>query len=793
MSVNNLPSQPTSFIGREKELAEVAALLADPNCRLLTLVGAGGMGKTRLAIQAAADQHPHFADGIYFVPLAPVSSPHLLPAAIAEALQISFFRSEDPRIQIVRYLSQKHLLLVMDNFEHLLDGARLLAELLQAAPNLKILVTSRERLNLQEEWLLSLDGLSYPTASFADALENYSAIQLFIQRARQVKTHFSLDENAVAVLSICRHVEGMPLGLELAASWLHRMSCQQIVAQMTHNPDFLTTSLRNVPERHRSLRLVFEQSWNLLSDEEQKVLTDLSGFRGGFDLQAAEYVASASLTILARLADKSLIRLNVDGRYDIHELLRQYAAEKLMHRDSADHPALRHLKYFANLVEEGEIYLFGREQVAWFDRLEIEFNNLRAALAWSIGNSEAEVGLRLASALCWFFTERGHAVEGLEWMERLLPLTPNAPPSLRAKALHSAGALAGHSNGNPTVRQYYEQALALSRQTNDRWNIAWTLCHLAFYQNKMYDTSQAAEMLDESLELFRELKDPLGLGHTLIRRVYIALFQEDYTHARVLLDEALPIAREAGDNIIMGWVFNNQGRIAWNIDDVLAQAKTYFEASVTHFRQARFLGGMCETLVLLAGAEDALGNPERARALYVEALTVLWAKTKYPVHHILAGLAHLAIPQRRFRYAATLLAAVDFNPLFHFIRLAPKMIYYESDASALRNQLDPSTFAEAWAAGRAMTRDQAIAYALENSPLPSETLSSIDTTDQPLTDRELEILRLIADGLNSREIAQKLVLSVGTIRWYLKLIYSKLDAHSRSEALARAKSLNILT
>ena len=258
MSVNYLPLQPTSFVGREKECADITSLLADRGCRLLTLVGPGGIGKTSLSVQAASGLVSQFTDGVHFISLAPVTSPDFLPSTIASILQISFFSLEEPRVQLMNFLSRKQILLIMDNFEHLLDGAKLLTELLQAAPNLKILVTSRERLSLREEWIFPLDGLPYPTESAVDSLENYGAVQLFVQRARQVQIHFMFDQNVQAVLSICRQVEGMPLALELAASWLWTMSCAQIASQIENDIDFLTSPLRNFPERHRSLLKVFD-------------------------------------------------------------------------------------------------------------------------------------------------------------------------------------------------------------------------------------------------------------------------------------------------------------------------------------------------------------------------------------------------------------------------------------------------------------------------------------------------------------------------------------------------------
>jgi predicted ATPase/DNA-binding CsgD family transcriptional regulator len=759
MSVNNLPSQPTSFVGREKELLEIANLLSDSNCRLLTLVGAGGIGKTRLALQAGVDQEPHFVDGVPFIPLTPIASSDLLMTAIEAALEI-------PRTQITHYLREKQMLLVMDNFEHLLRGVGLLTELLQAAPRLKILATSRERLNLQEEWVLALDGLSYPQESSTGSMGNYSAVQLFVQRAHQVQPHFSAEQNEQAVYAICRHVEGI-----------------------TNSLDFLTTPLRNIPERHRSLRMVFEQSWNLLSGDEQAVLMRLSIFHGGFDLEAAVQVADASPLLLAGLVDKSLVRLTSTGRYDLHELLRQYAADKLAEAGATDNTAHRHLDYFVKLTERGEAFLFGGEQIPWFDKLEIEFNNLRAALAWSLRDEEHEAGLRLISALCWFFTERDHPNEGFEWLERLLALNPNVPPSLRAKALYSAAALTGYMQEEKPTRLYGEQALALSRQLNDPWHIAWSLSHLGF--NIASDRERGITMLEESIVLFRELDDPFGLSHALVRRSIFAFVQKDYAYAHELLPQALAIASKAGDKIIMGWVYNMLGTITWHQDN-LRQAKLYYQNGLSIFREAHFDAGINITIRELAAAEDADGNYALAEALYKEALTLL-RNSINGIEIVLVGLASVASSNEQYTRTATLLGAVDPGFTTWIVNWHPKVVTYDRDIAAARTQLGETAFDEAWAAGKAMTRTEAIAYALADETSSVETPLPIPTADQPLTDRELEILNLVADGLNSREIAQQLVLSVGTIRWYLKLIYSKLDAHSRSEAIARARTLHILT
>ena len=359
-----LPFQPTGFVGRTAELAAITERLDDPTCRLLTLVGPGGSGKTRLAVQVAANCADQFDNGVYFVTLQPLDSSDLIVSTIAEVLSFRFSPGFDPQQQLLQYLREKALLLVLDNFEHLLDGVELLTELLKAAPRLKLLVTSREVLGLQEEWRYPVSGLQYPETDNVDQPGTYSAVQLFFERARQVRGGLSLADEQAGIVRVCQLVEGMPLALELAAVWAKALSADKIAIEIQRSLDFLSTSLRDVPQRHKSMQAVFEQTWERLSDEERRAFSTLSVFNGGFRREAAEAVAGVSIQILSDLVDKSLLRREPDGRYQIHELLRQYA-EALLEATSGEMLHIRdlHSAYYTRFLHEREQDLNGRRQL----------------------------------------------------------------------------------------------------------------------------------------------------------------------------------------------------------------------------------------------------------------------------------------------------------------------------------------------------------------------------------------------------------------------------------------------
>lgn len=808
MLTTMLPVATTSFVGRAEEFAHITTLLDDPQCRLITLMGPGGIGKTRLALQVAAGQAARFAHGVYFVGLTGVSSPELIAPAVASTLQLTPYNASDLRLQLISYLRDKQALLVMDNFEHLLDGAELLTDLLYAAPDVKFLVTSRERLNVQEEWVVALDGLLIPDYDDHDApehLDEYPSVQLFVQRARQVQPGFSLAENAEAVRTICQRVEGMPLALELAASWLRAMSCRQIAAQIEQGLDFLTTPLRNVPERHRSLRAVFEHSWNLLPEAERDALMRLAIFACGFDMDAADQVADATLLVLAGLVDKSLIRLRADGRYDIHELLRQYATEKHTKAGVTQDTADRHLRYYVQLVEGAETHLWGREQQDWYNRLETELGNIREALSWSLNGGDPVLGLRLATALGWLFVERSRPSEGLDWLERLLAANPDVPATLRAKALNRAGEIAGLIDNAAQLEAFCTEALDVARSAGDLLNVAWAQSNLGYYLHlKRSIEPFMIAALEESLSLFRQLDDQFGLNHTLRRYAQLLIVRRDYAHARQLLDEALSGAQAVDD-------LNALAHIHQSIGDIfsLQQHDTYlaereYRTSLSLFHQVRNRLGIVYALSNLAFLEQTTGSAERARALYQESLRMMreFAPTGNMLQWGLCGLACIETTMGRYERAVILFGASPsiFSPDFDMTD--PLRVIIDRCVSELRERLGETAFAEAWAAGLAMMRDEVFAYALqaEDDVVPSPAAGNghhlptlVESTPlDALSEREQEILRLVSAGYSNRQIAAELVLALGTVKWYLNTINSKLGVTSRTQAVARARDLGWL-
>ncbi|MEZ4861575.1 MAG: BTAD domain-containing putative transcriptional regulator [Caldilineaceae bacterium] len=556
----NLPSQSTPFVGRVVEVAAVTKLLMDTAGRLVTIVGPGGMGKTRLALAAAAAQveSGHFPQGIFFVSLAPLSESAHIALAIADALgfrlEAEGQRHESTKVQLLNHLRAQQLLLVLDNFEYLLSGVDLVTELLRAAPGVHILATSRERLHLHGEQIFPIQGLSLPNGGTPGDAATYTAAQLFIQSARRIRPDFELTASDSAhLLRICRLVEGMPLGIELAAGWVDLLSLAEIATEIQRSLDILETEARDVPDRHRSIRAVFDSSWERLCVAEQQIFSSFAVFRGGFTRLAAENVAGASLRLLSRLVSQSLLHYEqTTGRYQIHELLRQYAAEKLEQADRAEQTSAAHAAYFAAFLRQQEAALRGHAHRQAKAAIAAEFENIRQGWLWAVEHRAFATLDRTGEALYWFLhqdlpryesgqalfqrgrealapadDESPHPVWG-QMLARVLPYGSGEfekPVQVKAsfeQALHIAQshddaaemAFCRWQLGQVTMllgdldaaQRAFERSLAYYQRVNDPFYVAWTLKMLGKVHNRLRKPRQAVDYYRQSLRLHRELE-----------------------------------------------------------------------------------------------------------------------------------------------------------------------------------------------------------------------------------------------------------------------------------------------
>jgi predicted ATPase/DNA-binding SARP family transcriptional activator len=671
----SLPAQPTPFVGRAQELAEIGQLLEEADCRLLTLTGPGGIGKTRLALKAAARQAGVYADGIYFVPLAALPSPTLLAEAIAAVLEIKLDGARDPASQLLAALSGKEMLLLVDNFEHLLDGALLLADILQHAPGIDLLATSRERLDLRGEWTFLLDGLPVPESTTpAETIETYDAVELFVQSARRADVGFVLDQkNADDIARVCRLVAGLPLAIELAAAWVRSLSCAAIADQLQRSLTLLQTTLRDIPERHRTLKAAFDHSWNYLDAAEQSVLARLSVFQGGFALPAAATIAGATRRVLSSLVEKSLVLPASAGRYSMHALLRQCAAEKLAILDPRLVTQTAHFHYHLQLAERAAAEQDGAAQIEALDQLEAENDNLRAALSWAHSQGLAEEMLRLCVALYRFWYWRNHYREGSRWLQTALAASETSLPLLRAQALRAAGVLALELNDYEQAEPCLRESLALYRQLGDLRGAAATLNSLGAMAFSREQYGSALSLLEESLRIRRKLEDQNSLSTPLNNLGLVALAQGETRRAQRYFEEALALDQAADDTAGAAVSLGNLAAALLELGEhTLAQSR--FAEALGLFQEVGDKEGIAECLEGLAAALAYLGMGQRAALLWGAAESIR-QQNHAPVH-----------PAERARYDRLL--------------------------AAIAARLDEPAFAAARHEGQAMPFAEAIAYAL---------------------------------------------------------------------------------
>ena len=686
-----------------------------------------------------------FPDGVWFVALAPISDPELVGATIAQALGVRESAGQPLLDSLKRYLREKRLLLLLDNFEQIVDAAPLIAELLAAAPDLKVLITSRMALHLYGEREVAVPPLSLPprlkaTQSTevgetkekttlkpsAAELIQYDAVRLFIERAQAAKADFAVtNENAPAVAEICYRLDGLPLAIELAAARVKLFPPQALLARLENRLKFLTGGARDQPLRQQTIRNTIDWSYQLLDEGEQRLFARLGVFVGGCTLEAAEAVCNANGDLLlevfdgvAALVDKSLLRqeegVDSQPRFTMLEIIREYALERLVESGKADATRRRHGDFFLNLTELAEPHLYDAAQRVWLDRLEAEHDNFRAALTWSQATGEAELGLRLAVALERFWWVRGYTSEARRWLMAGLARNSGALAITHAKALFSAGKFAGSEPDYTAARAMFEASVALFREVGDKQGIANVLTMLGWITFREGDYPLARACFEESLPLFREVDDKHGLAMALGTYGYMTDGLGDTTAARASAEESLSLYRETGDQGYLAGPLSLLGNLARRQGDYMT-AHARYEEGLALWREMRDKPGIADGHRNLGALARAQGEHVRAAAHFVESLTI-WQELGHKVHipTSLEGLAWIAGEQRQPKRAAQLLGAAEALRETSGALITPvDRADHDRTVAAVRAQLDEATFAAAWAKGRAMTLEQAIAYALE--------------------------------------------------------------------------------
>jgi predicted ATPase/DNA-binding XRE family transcriptional regulator len=760
-SPTNIPTPLTPLIGRAADVAAVDELLLRPSMRLLTLVGPPGIGKTRLAIHAVTelldDTSPlppqrerglrgagQFRDGITFVALAPISAPALVAAAIARTLGVKESAGQTVVEGLKYALRPRHTLLLLDNFEQVVAAAPLIAELLAAAPGLKVLVTSRTPLHITGEHQYAVPPLALPNPNAVQdiaTLMHTAAVDLFVQRAQAVQADFVLsDTNARDIAEICARLDGLPLAIELAAARIKLFTPHTLLARLDQRFAVLTDGPCDLPARQQTLRNAVAWSYELLTEGEQALFRRLGVFVGGWTIEAAETVCGGSdaadptpisqlptpiLDGLAALLDQSLLRQKSDSaseaRFTMLETIREYAIEQLETSGEADALRQRHTDYFLTLVEAAEPEFYGPDQWTWLARLEVEHDNLRAALTWSHAAPDgAEREVRLVGALGDFWFDRGALNEARVWIEQALARHHSVSPLAQAMLFRAAAGLAFHENDNPRAIAFEEQALLLWRQFGDRLQIADSLDRLGRVTRIFGDLDRSRVAVEEALQLFREVGVPSRIAGALLAQGDIAFDLGDYTLATTLFQEGLALARQHADPDYAAVALLTLARVARAEGDY-AQAVALYEESLDGYPSKH--GFSTFILFELGKATIDQGDYARATALF-RVLMVEHKEVRWTLPAGLESIAAIAAAQGANERAAQLWGAAEALRESTGLPMNTLEIQdYERWVSAARARIDSVTFATAWAAGRAMSLNQAIAEA--QAPIRKHTISDI--------------------------------------------------------------------
>jgi predicted ATPase/class 3 adenylate cyclase len=726
---NNLPLQATPLVGREREVGEVCERLRQEDIRLLTLTGPGGTGKTRLALQAAADVLEDFEDGVFFVPLAAVTDPGLFYTEIAGALGLR--ESGDVALEdlLKEYVVHRKLLLLLDNFEQILSAVPLVGELLSAAPHLKVLATSRIPLGLYGEHDYAVPPLSVPDTKRLppiEVLSQYEAVRLFIDRASAAKASFEItSENAPAIAEICARLDGLPLAIELAAARVRLLPPKVLLTRLANRLKLLTGGAKDLPARQRTLRGAIEWSHDLLEEGEKTLFARLAVFSGGRTLEAIEAVCDAegdlpvdALDGVSSLLDKSLLlreeTSEEESRFVMLETIHEYAREKLEQSGEAEEVSGLHAAYFLAFAEEAEPELEGPDQASWMERLEADLDNFRAALSWLLEAGEAESALRTGGALWRFWKIRGHLSEGRRWLSAGLAAGDAAPAGVRARAMLGLGDLDVMQGDYPQGEEKLEASLALFRGAGDGRAEAQALNILGWIASERNDLERAEKLLEESLALGREAGTPVVIHNALNALATLATRRNDYARASVLWEEGLGMARAAGDVRGISIHTGNLGNLALTRND--------FERAEALLREGRELSWKLGDWLGVSVADLNLGNRALAQNDFdlaekrcVKVVLDLQERAEvYGIDGALDVLGSVAASRGEIRRAARIWGGTEGYRDARGVPWPPderEMI--EPRIEAARTRLDGAAWEQEWERGRSLTLDQTVGYALE--------------------------------------------------------------------------------
>lgn len=724
---NNLPVPPTPFIGRATILQEVMALLQQPQARLVTLTGPGGTGKTRLSLEVGAELLEDHPQGVYFVDLAPITDPALVATTIAHAMGIREGGGRPPLENLKDFLADRRMLLLLDNFEQIVEAAPLVAELLAAAPELNLLVTSRIALQIRGEREYPVSPLSLPEDEHPDSSENLlesEAIQLFVQQAQAVKPDFQLtSQNAKALVDICRRLDGLPLAIEIAAARIRMLPPSVLLKRLDQSLQLLVGGAKDLPGRQQTLRSAIDWSFNLLGPEVQKLFVRLSVFAGGFNLESVEAICNpqADLEVFAgveTLLENNLIRqvdsVSDEPRFDMLQTIREYAGEKLVEVGELGDLQRAHGLHFSQKAEQMGAEIYGSAAVHWLDRIDEEHDNLRAALAWALGDQEGlPAAVQICMGLFWFWYRYGHFHEGREWCER----TEAAARSLNVPELHAltlavAGMMAMWEGDLHVAGERLEQSLRLRQELKDEPGLAITQMAYGIVLLNQGRDVEAYPHLVGATELFDQTGDDWYKATTLVHLANVALGLGDFEQAHARLDQAMPMVDAIGDAWQVAFALNNYGEIARAQGDY-ATAEGYYRQTKEQYREADAMGDQARLVHTTAYLAVHKGEYEHARELFDQSLTHFRELgNKRGIAECLAGLAAVAADQGQDEWAAPLLGAAQaLLTSFGAAWWPADRVEVERVRSNLGAALGEERFEEFRAQGQAMDMAQAIEYA----------------------------------------------------------------------------------